>query len=263
MRKIFVAMAGLFAAVSFHSAVFASDPPPPQITNLISSNAQKTAVWTPYPAAQQYNLQAAGAVNGAFSNAPGAITGNSWRGTNNGPYRFYHLAVTPMSSNDLLNANLLNRIAYGPSPDDLERLAAIGPQAYINEQLAPESVVENLDAYVPPYINPATPFPNTNWTFNSVTGAFSDQAASAQFGTNTLYLYLTKAGNLFIDNVQVHALVTSYTTNWTFITNGSVITTNTTVSNFVIYTSNLITNGDFEMTPINGNYPPAWTVIAN
>ena len=216
MRKIFVAMAGLFAAVSFHSAVFASDPPPPQITNLIISNAQKTAVWTPYPAAQQYNLQTAGAVNGIFSNAPGAITGNSWRGTNNSPYQFYKLGVTPLSSNALLNANLLNRIAYGPTPDDLERLAAIGPQAYINEQLAPDTITENLDGYTVQYVNPANPFVNTNWTFNTVTGTFSDQGV-APFRTNTLYMYLTKPGDVYIDNVEVHALVTSYTTNWTFI----------------------------------------------
>src|SRR4051794_4395939 len=262
MRKIFVAMAGLFAAVSFHSAVFASDPPPPQITNLIISNAQKTAVWTPYPAAQQYNLQTAGAVNGIFSNAPGAITGNSWRGTNNSPYQFYKLGVTPLSSNALLNANLLNRIAYGPTPDDLERLAAIGPQAYINEQLAPDTITENLDGYTVQYVNPANPFVNTNWTFNTVTGTFSDQGV-APFRTNILYMYLTKPGDIYIDNVAVHALVTSYTTNWTFITNRSVITTKKSVSNFVFYSDNLLTNGGFEMSPTNANYPPAWTVSAN
>ncbi|HUR45146.1 MAG TPA: DUF1800 family protein [Candidatus Saccharimonadales bacterium] len=262
MRNFILAVAAFIGAAFFHSAASASDPPQPQILNLISSNAQKTAVWTPYPAAQQYNLLSAGAVDGVFSNAPGVVSGNSWRGTNNNPYQFYKLGVTPMSSNALLNANLLNRIAYGPTPDDLERLSAIGPQAYINEQLAPESVVENLDGYTVQYVNAANPFPNTNWTFNAVTGTFSDVAVSALYRTNTLYMYLTKPGDVFMDDVQIHALVTSYTTNWTFLTNGSVVTTNTTVSNSVFYSDDLLTNGNFELAP-TGSYPPGWTVSAN
>ena len=50
---------------------------------------------------------------------------------------------------------------------------------------------------------------NTNWTFNTVTGTFSDQGV-APFRTNTLYMYLTKPGDVYIDIVEVHALASAY-----------------------------------------------------
>ena len=173
--RTFVSALTVFCTIVFSpAALFAFDPVPPQITSLSRSNAQQTVTWAPYPAAQQYNLLTSGNVVGPYTNAPGVISGNSWRGTNNSPYQFYRLGVTPMSSNDLLSANILNRIAYGPTPDDLERLAAIGPQAYINEQLAPDTIVDNFDGYAVQYVNPANPFPNTNWSSINVTGTFSD-----------------------------------------------------------------------------------------
>ncbi|MEO6183939.1 MAG: DUF1800 family protein [Verrucomicrobiota bacterium] len=58
------------------------------------------------------------------------------------------MKVTPLTSNELLSANVLNRLAYGPSPDDLDRIltgiSPIGPDAYITEQLAPESFAETV-----------------------------------------------------------------------------------------------------------------------
>ena len=49
--------------------------------------------------------------------------------------------MTPLSGNALLTAGALNRLAYGPTPDELERVASMGPQAYIEEQLVPEGNV--------------------------------------------------------------------------------------------------------------------------
>lgn len=73
-----------------------------------------------------------------------------WRLTNAPPSSFHRLQVTPMSSNAVLAATVLNRLAYGPTPDELERIltgpGAIGPQAYINEQLLPSSITETVDA---------------------------------------------------------------------------------------------------------------------
>src|SRR5258708_38564164 len=53
-----------------------------------------------------------------------------------------------MSSHALLTARVLNRLAYRPTPDELERVAAIGPQAFIDEQLAPENLKETMDTTV-------------------------------------------------------------------------------------------------------------------
>ena len=38
---------------------------------------------------------------------------------------------SPQSTNSLLTATVLNRLAYGPTPDELERVRGIGPDAYI------------------------------------------------------------------------------------------------------------------------------------
>ena len=105
-----------------------AEPLPPELSITIS-NQQKQVNWQLYPGAQGYNLLSAGQVDGTFTNdGSGVIVGNTWRGTNRLPAQFFRLGVTPISSNALLNANLLNRLAYGPTPDDLARLATIDPQ---------------------------------------------------------------------------------------------------------------------------------------
>ena len=45
-----------------------------------------------------------------------------WRNSNTPAPFFVRLQVTPMSSNALLTAIVLNRLAYGPTPDELERV---------------------------------------------------------------------------------------------------------------------------------------------
>src|SRR5205085_12503512 len=102
----------------------------------------------------------------------GVLSGTTFKVTNTQPMRFYSLTATPMSSNDLLTVNLLNRIAYGPTPDELARVKAIGPQAYINEQLAPEAITETIDAYTSVATNGVT-LPPPTWTFLSYTGLVS------------------------------------------------------------------------------------------
>src|SRR6266700_2284713 len=149
----------------------AADPPPPSILSLTSSNAQKTVKWMPYPAAQQYGiLGASNVANGFTPDLSGAISGYTWTGTNPAAANCYRLLVTPMSSNALLTASVLNRLAYGPTPDELERVTAIGPQAYIDEQLAPESITTVFDSYTAVATNGVNPAPNTNWSQISVTG---------------------------------------------------------------------------------------------
>src|SRR5436190_20892255 len=86
-------------------SLLGSDPPPPQITGVGSSNAQKTVTWAPYPAAEQYSIRSKTNVAGTFTNdGSGAISGFKWTGTNNSAAKFYQLGVTPISSNALLTA---------------------------------------------------------------------------------------------------------------------------------------------------------------
>src|SRR5437016_2076568 len=208
---------------------FASDPAPPQITGLTSSNAQKKVTWTPYPAAQQYNLLSVSNLGGLSSNAPGAISGYTWSGSNFGPYEFYKLAVTPLSSNALLTASVLNRLAYGPTPDELERVTAIGPQAYIDEQLAPDGIANTFDSYVAVVTNGVSLPPNTNWSSISVTGRLT---------STNLYIYMTVVGEVYIDNVQLRPIYYSNVVQ--------VVGTNTVTNTVISYGANLVANGDFE-----------------
>ena len=36
--------------------------------------------------------------------------------------------------------HVLNRLAFGPRPGDFERVSAMGPERYVQEQLHPESI---------------------------------------------------------------------------------------------------------------------------
>lgn len=53
------------------------------------------------------------------------------------------VAGVPALSPEARALHVLNRLAYGPAPGDLDRVMKMGPDAYIAEQLHPESVPEN------------------------------------------------------------------------------------------------------------------------
>jgi uncharacterized protein (DUF1800 family) len=74
--------------------------------------------------------------SGSFSNL-------TYTAPASGAQRFHRLEVRPLGSNAVVTAIALNRLAYGPTPDLLDRLATIGPSAWIDEQLHPESIVEH------------------------------------------------------------------------------------------------------------------------
>jgi uncharacterized protein (DUF1800 family) len=120
-----------------------TDPPPPALSIGPVSNSIVHLSLTPYPAGDVFRMWGVdvlglpwtGDTSGSFSNltwtAPELAT------------RFYRLEVQPLSSNALLTSTALNRLAYGPTPDLLDRLAASGPDDWIREQLAPETISEH------------------------------------------------------------------------------------------------------------------------
>jgi uncharacterized protein (DUF1800 family) len=141
---------------------------PPVLTAVSTNRNQANLSFQPYPAAQAYtflsasNLASGFSVNTNFVPAAynlatnqlvyGAITvtnvtaSYAWRLSNAPPVGFYELLVTPMSSNAVLASTVLNRLAYGPTPDDLNRLlVTTNAQAYIAEQLAPWLITETVD----------------------------------------------------------------------------------------------------------------------
>src|SRR6185503_2346723 len=215
----------LLAAVSIQLSVCnhvrADEPPPPAITNVNAAGPQLNLQFTFYPGAQTYTILSAPDLNSPFLpdpnflltaryltntytslvNGSNVVTTNiqafyEWRRTNNTtPDGFYRVAVVPMeingspqTTNSLLTGTVLNRLAYGPTPDELERVRAIGADNYIQEQLAPESISENLSIDV---VNT-----NAGWQYVTATGTGS---------SSTLYVYLTTAGEGYIDDIKLVA----------------------------------------------------------
>lgn len=61
------------------------------------------------------------------------------------------VGAAPISSNRELTSIVLNRLAYGPTPDELDRVLTgptpIGPESYIAEQMQPEGLTETANAH--------------------------------------------------------------------------------------------------------------------
>jgi uncharacterized protein (DUF1800 family) len=146
MKKFFLCIAWALFGATF--STLAAEPLAPLITNISLTGTQKVIKFTLFPAAKSYHILSTTNLNSAFVTNNGSITGFTWTGTSSVPANFYQLKVTPLSSNELLTANVLNRLAYGPTPDEIERIltgpGAIGPDAYITEQLAPELITETV-----------------------------------------------------------------------------------------------------------------------
>src|SRR5207237_9282230 len=95
----------VFAGAGRCVSLAAADPEPAQIIRVGSSNAQQTILWTPYPAAQQYNILSTPNVAGAFTNdGSGKISGYTWNASNTVPAKFYKLGVMHFSRHAVLPA---------------------------------------------------------------------------------------------------------------------------------------------------------------
>ncbi|MCI0535469.1 MAG: DUF1800 family protein [Verrucomicrobiales bacterium] len=174
------------------------------------NNAQQQLRFGPVPSTEAYKVFRTESLDKPFvEDGSGTLSGFTWTA----PFRFdslgfYTVKPVPMSNNDLLSAIVLNRLAYGQTPDELERVKVIGAEAYIREQLAPEAIEENLETDRP------TPIPTTTeWRFFTVTGTV---------GNTNLYVYLNLPGEGWFDDLS---LVTGGVPN---------------------VGQNLIRNGDFE-----------------
>jgi uncharacterized protein (DUF1800 family) len=209
----------------FASFAAEANPPPPAITVGMTTNGQPQLVF-PFPAAQEYTVFGSSSPAGPFvTPVPGILMGPTFTVTNAGPFGFYRVSATPMTSNALFTATVLNRLTYGPSPDDIEHIAAVGPEAFIEEQLNADAIVEDLDTAPPITNTPPPPPPLTNWIRVSASGT----ATSTNF-----FIHMNAAGRVYIDDVRLVL--------------GNVADTG----------DNLLVNGDFE-DPILTN---GWTVGA-
>jgi uncharacterized protein (DUF1800 family) len=230
-----LAVVGVLTAISFAS-VHATEPPPPKIDGIVVSGPQKNLRVTPSPGAEAFyfysatNPTAPFSLNTNFVLTP-YITGYSTNYTTNGPVTitnlayewrttnfpadsgFFRMAATSVASNTTLGATVMNRLAYGPTPDDLPIVLA-NPQSYIDQQVNMGGFPpETMDNYVIETTNAIASDPTTNWTYVSIRGTLN---------TTNLYLFMTAPGTVFVDDIQ---LIEG--------TNG-------------VANSNLLVNGDFE-----------------
>src|SRR5437867_4974039 len=143
-----------------------ADEPPPLINTIAATNGQKRINWTPYPAAQQYKIFRADELTLPWvEDTSGSVSGFDWSAPLASEHAFHRLQVTPLSGDELLVANVLNRLAYGPTPDELDRVRAMGADGYILEQLAPQSISESLSIDLV--------YTNSGWQYVTATGTSS------------------------------------------------------------------------------------------
>ena len=186
--RTFALLLTLSVCASFQRSVSAGDPPPPVINTVTLTNGQERISWTPYPATFQYKILQAGDLSQPFvEDTSGNLSGFDWTAAMDNGIGFHRLQAVPLSANDLLVANVLNRLAYGPTPDELERVRAMGPDNYIQEQLAPEQIDESLP------IDDATTNFGSGWQYFTATGTAS---------SSNLYIYLNTPGDCFVDDIQ-------------------------------------------------------------
>jgi uncharacterized protein (DUF1800 family) len=248
-----VALTAVFALGATTMDVSAADPPPIGGLRVTVTNLIKTVTWprAQLPALETNLLRSGTNINNMAPVLQASITANTnqyvYRTVNTFPRQFYSLQLMQMSSEDLLRANVLNRLAYGPTPDDLEAVAA-DPEAYIAEQLAPQSIPGgDYDAYSAVYTNSINSGPNTNWTLVSVTGIVS---------SSVLYMYLRGVGEQYIDDVQLRVLSNVVSTN--YVTNQTTMEVSTNYMTNTVAGPNVLVNGDFE-----GATLAPWTVAPN
>jgi uncharacterized protein (DUF1800 family) len=169
---VLLGLAGLLHVSTQPFQIAAADAP--VITDYRSSNTLRAFKFSLYPGAQSYTIQTTTNLSDAFANDPNfllasfavtnfatnsvtttngtvyLITTNiqtfwEWRRTGITSPSFHRVVATPMTANSLLAAHVLNRLTYGPTPDEVQRINAIGPDAYIAEQLASWNITEDVN----------------------------------------------------------------------------------------------------------------------
>lgn len=161
--------------------------------------------FAPVASAQSYDVYAATGMDREFGLLRGELRGFQWAATDpwNNERGLFQVRAQLLATEAITAANLLNRAAYGPTPDELEEVRRIGVTAWINRQLSPETIAENLDAPIP--------F-SAGWRKVVATGSGS---------SSSLYLYLDGPGDVYLDDVRLVAGSTENPSGVNLVRNGS------------------------------------------
>ena len=161
----------------------------PDLLSLAWTNGRPILEFRLVPSVSEYRVRSSASLGAVGTLLGGSHRGGRWtaEAPSVGDSAFYRLEALILSNETVRASTLLNRIAYGPTPDELDRLAAIGTDAYIEEQLAPEKITENLDESAEP---------GPVWRKVTVTGTGS---------SSKLYVYLSGAGDAYLDEFRLVA----------------------------------------------------------
>jgi uncharacterized protein (DUF1800 family) len=157
----------------------------------ISRSNNLTIIHLPrIPGIDAWALSLSTNLDGPFVDAaPGELWNYLWNdATVQNSSGFFRAGIQPMPAENIYEANLLHRIGYGPTPDDLERIKTLGEDTYLAEQLSPELIQENLD------FDQVDTHPG--WKRVTATGPAT---------SSTLYIYLKSAGDCHVDDIKLVA----------------------------------------------------------
>ena len=159
----------------------------PDILSLSWTNGRPSLEFRLLPSVSEYRVRGSNPLGTPGSTVAGKHLGTVWtaEAAAAGDSGFYRLEAVPLAADTVRASTLLNRIAYGPTPDELDRLATLGTDAYIEEQLAPERIAENLDE-----ATGSGPV----WRKITITGTGS---------SSKLYVYLSGAGDAYLDDFRL------------------------------------------------------------
>ena len=176
----------------------------PDILSLTWTNGRPSLEFRLLPSVSEYRVRGSATLGMPGSTVVGKQLGALWtaEAAAAGDSGFYRLEALPLAKETVRASTLLNRIAYGPTPDALDRLATLGTDAYIEEQLAPEKISENLDESTE--TDPV-------WRKVTITGTGS---------SSKLYVYLNGAGDAYLDDFRLVAGTTDNGTTANLLING-------------------------------------------
>ena len=115
------------------------DPPRPVLS--VTPGPQKQISFTPYPSIDVARMLESQDL-AIWTEASGVFSNLTWTAALDAATRFHRLEVTPLSSNALLAATVMSKLTYGPTPDLIDRLSTGNVDAFITEQLNPETITE-------------------------------------------------------------------------------------------------------------------------
>jgi uncharacterized protein (DUF1800 family) len=181
----------------------ASDPTP-DVASIRLESGKPVIEFAPVPAAIEYNLYGGPDFTQPLTLLPGTRQDYRWTGASSvtGDTGYYRVQARTLTPDEIAAANLLNRIAYGPTPDELEEVRRIGVDAYIEKQINAETIAEDLD----------TPAPFVEeWRKVTLTGVVT---------SSSFYIYLDGAGDVYLDGLRLVAGATDDGTQPNLIRNG-------------------------------------------